>query len=305
MLDDSQFDRYPNVVLVEAGELPVAPAATRTPFAIGQLTTSEQWCRYFEGNAAIEQAIPWELGADATPAELARIVPSLRGWQLGETSDGAHLLSAARNYARKVNDPAFLDAVRLFIREEQRHGENLGRFLDSAGVPRARFDCGDFLFRSVRYFLPSMEVWATPVVMVETHAMVYYNAIRRATSSRVLRAICRRILSDEVPHIRFQCERLAILHRHRGPWLLALTQLGHTLLFTTITLAVWLGHCRALRAGGYDFRRFWRTAWGRMRHAWRLMAPAAYYDEHASSPIRSSHSGYSRQHLRRSPGSRR
>jgi hypothetical protein len=234
-----------------------------------------QWCRYFKRNAACERTIPWELGADATLAELARIVPSLRGWQLGETSDGSHLLAAAANYARKVNDPAFLDAVRLFIREEQRHGENLGRFLDAAGVPRARFDWGDWLFRSVRYFLPSMEVWATPVVMVETHAMVYYNALRRATRSRVLRAICRQILSDEVPHIRFQCERLAILHRNRRSGSLALTRLVHKLLFTGITLAIWAGHRRALRAGGYNFSRFWRTAWGRMHHAWRMMAPSA------------------------------
>jgi hypothetical protein len=193
-------------------------------------------------------------------------VLSLRGWQLGETSDGSHLLAAAANYAQKVNDPAFLDAVRLFIREEQRHGENLGRFLDSAGVPRARFDWGDWLFRSVRYFLPSMEVWATPIVMVETHAMVYYNSLRRATRSRVLRAICRQI----------QRERLAILHRNRGRGMLALTRFGHVVLFTVITLAVWAGHRRALRAGGYHFSRFWRTAWGRMRHAWRMMAPLQY-----------------------------
>ena len=240
------------------------------------ITSSADWCRYFAENERRQRPVPWELGADASPEELARIVPSLRGWQLGETSDGAHLMAAAAAYAERTNDPAFLDAARLFIAEEQRHGENLGRFLDLAGAERARFDLGDWLFRSVRYLAPRMEVWATPVVMVETHAMVYYNALRRATGSRVLRAVCRQILADEVPHIRFQCERLAVLHRDRAAWLLAATRAGHVLLFAAVTLAVWAGHRRALWAGGYNFGRFWRAAWGRMRHAWRLMSPAGY-----------------------------
>jgi hypothetical protein len=156
---------------------------------------------------------------------------------------------------------------------------------DLAGVPRARFDSGDFLFRSVRYFLPSMEVWATPVVMVETHAMIYYNALRRASSSRVLRAICRQILIDEVPHIRFQCERLAILSNSRAPWLLALTRLGRSLFFALVTLAIWFGHHRALQAGGYSFRHFWRTAWRRMSRVWQKTNPNRYLWTAASDSL--------------------
>ena len=270
---DHQSSRLHTFPLLDDGHCSMPPSVGRP--AGRRLMTSTEWRRYFELNALSEREIPWELGAHAPPAELDRILPSLRGWQLGETSDGRHLLAAARNYAQKVNDPAFIDAVRLFIREEQRHGENLGRFLDLAGIPAGRFDWGDWLFRSVRYFLPSMEVWATPVVMIETHAMVYYNAIRRATSSRVLQAICRQILADEVPHIRFQSERLAILHGGRSRWLLTLTRLGQIVLFTLITLAVWVGHHRALTAGGYNFPHFWRAAWGRMRHAWRMMIPVS------------------------------
>jgi hypothetical protein len=116
-----------------------------------------------------------------------------------------------------------------------------------------------------------MEVWATPVVMVETHALIYYNAIRRATRSKVLRAICTQILRDEPPHIRFQCERLAILHRGRSPWLLSATRAMHRVFFTLITFAIWAGHGRALRAGGYTFSRFWRSAWSKMRAAWQRM----------------------------------
>ncbi len=246
------------------------------PDSLPPVRSSSEWVAYFDQNAAALRTIPWESGAGVTGAELSAIAASLRGWQLGETSDGSHLLAAARHYAAGIGDPDFLDAVRLFIAEEQRHGGNLGRFLDLAGVERAGSDWGDALFRAVRYALPRMEVWATPVVMVETHAMVYYNAVRRATRSPVLRAICEQILADEVAHIRFQCERLAILHRRRPRWLLKLTLGLHRPMFAGITVAVWCGHRRALRAGGYDFGRFWRAAWGKMRFAWRAMSPDAY-----------------------------
>lgn len=241
-----------------------------------KVRTSAEWVEYFRANAARLLPIPWESGVDVPAEERAWIVGSLRGWQLGETSDGSHLLRAARNYAAKVGDPEFLDAVRLFIREEQRHGADLGRFLDLAGVPRARWDWGDAVFRAFRYCLPRMEVWATVVVMVETHAMLYYGAVRRATRSVVLRRICSQILRDEVPHIRFQCERLAILSRDQSRCLRTVTTAVHCVLFAGITAAVWVGHRRALRAGGFTVRRFWQSAWAKMGHAWRMADPRAY-----------------------------
>jgi hypothetical protein len=80
-----------------------------------------------------------------------------------------------------------------------------------------------------------------------------------------------------VAHIRFQCERLAVLHRHRPRWLLGLTLAVHQVFFAGVTLAIWAGHRRALRAGGYSFPRFWATAWRKMRFAWRIMSPALYH----------------------------
>jgi (E)-4-hydroxy-3-methyl-but-2-enyl pyrophosphate reductase len=252
------------------------PAPARAGPVLPPVRTSAEWITYFGANAAGRRPVPWDQGPGVTPDELAAIAGSLRGWQLGETSDGAHLLAAARHYAAAVGDPAFVDAVRLFIAEEQRHGADLGRFLDLAGVGRATSDWGDTLFRAARYFVPRMEVWVTPVVMVETLALVYYNAIRRATGSPVLRRVCEQVLADEVPHIRFQCERLAVLHRDRPRALRAATMCAHRVLFTAITLAVWAGHRRAIRAGGYSFRRFWRAAWGKMEYVWRMTSPGRY-----------------------------
>lgn len=250
------------------------PAARRNGW-LRTLSTAT-WLRYFRANAARSRPIPWQRGSGATADELAAIASSLQAWQLGESSEGGHLRGAARRYAERIGDPAYLAVVELFIREEQRHGALLGQFLDRAGVGRVQANWGDSLFRAARYCLSNMEAWTTPVVMVETLAVIYYNAIRRATRSAPLRVICAQILADELPHLRFQCERLAILLRHRSRLGMALTMLGHRLAFLTIVSLVWIGHRRALRAGGYGWRHYWRAAWDRMNAAWRRMDPKRY-----------------------------
>lgn len=235
-----------------------------------------EWVAYFRRNAAARRTIPWEVGVNFTEEEHHAVVRSLQAWQLGETSEGNHLRAAAVRYATAIGDPEYADAVDWFIREEQFHGESLGRVLDLAGAGRRTRDWGDGLFRAARYLLTDIEVWTTPVIMVETMATVYYNAVRRATRSPVLAAVCRQILADEVPHLRFQAERLAALHRRRGPLARHLTCVVNHLFFALIVLLVWLGHRRPLRAGGYSWRRYWRASWDRMRWVWKQCDPARY-----------------------------
>src|SRR5437870_3892829 len=100
------------------------------------MRTTAEWVGYFRTNAARWRPIPWQRGAEVTSAHLAAVARSLQAWQLGETSDGRHLRAAAARYADRVGDTDYTEAIDLFIREEQRHGELLGRFLDLSGVGR-------------------------------------------------------------------------------------------------------------------------------------------------------------------------
>ncbi|BDI15780.1 hypothetical protein ANSO36C_15820 [Nostoc cf. commune SO-36] len=192
---------------------------------LSSITTSDEWYTYYKANAEFQLEIPWKHGAGITEDEQNAIADSLAAWQLGETSDGLHLLAAAKNYAQRIKDPKYVDVIELFIKEEQRHGGDLGRFLDLAQIPRLQRNWGDTLFRKIRYAIPTMEIWTTPVIMVETVALVYYKAIQNATNSPVLKQLCQQILRDEVKHIRFQYERLAVIHKNRPALLRKLTYL--------------------------------------------------------------------------------
>ena len=88
------------------------------------MKTSKKWIEHFEANA-LEQRVDWSRTPMITERETASILSSLQAWQLGETSDGAHLINASTLYANRIKDPDYIEAVKLFIKEEQKHGNNL------------------------------------------------------------------------------------------------------------------------------------------------------------------------------------
>jgi hypothetical protein len=64
-----------------------------------------------------------------------------------------------------------------------------------------------------------------------------------------------------------------------------MTYLVQRFLFLGIVIAVWVDHHRALQAGGYPFRRYWRTAWAKMNYAWKMMNPEIYQGEDTSKKV--------------------
>jgi hypothetical protein len=214
--------------------------------------TSLEWTIYFKNNL-LKQRVNWNLLPTITVEECRKIIPSLQAWQLGETSDGSHLLRAASLYAEKINDPNYVNAVKLFIEEEQKHGSNLGKYLDLIQTKRLRKNWGDSLFRAVRYFNTNMELWTISVIIVESLAQLFYKSVKDASNCNLLKEICTDILTDEAQHIVFQAERLRIIYRDRSEAGRLLAKTFYYFLFYTIIITVWIGHSTAFKAGGNSF----------------------------------------------------
>lgn len=219
------------------------------------MRTTREWIEHYESNLQ-QQRVNWELEPLLTPAELAVILPSLQAWQLGETSEGAHLLRAASKYAQRVGDRHYVEAVRLFIREEQKHGANLGRYLDAIGQPRISKNWGDTLFRKIRYFATSMEMWTLAVITVESTAQIFYHALREATRCELLRQICTDILLDEAYHILFQTERLGTIFAGRTELGRSLRRRVYPVFYYSTICVVWFAHRRIFKAGGLTFASY-------------------------------------------------
>ncbi|MEM1442205.1 MAG: ferritin-like domain-containing protein [Verrucomicrobiota bacterium] len=221
--------------------------------------TSQDWTRHFRQNLE-NQRVDWQQTPRLDRTDDRKLVRSLQAWQKGETSDGSHLVRAAEKYARRTNDPDYLEAVALFVREEQKHGENLGKYLDRIDAPRLEFDFGDWLFRRVRYFNTSMELWTISVIIVEIFAQIYYASIAKASACPLLGSICKDILTDEAHHIRFQSERLRTIMGDRIGVARWLSINSYRTLLLVVTISIWIGHSCVFKQAGMGFRGFWKRA---------------------------------------------
>lgn len=249
------------------------------------MKTSQQWVVHFKQNQQ-QQRINWNLVPNLTPPECKAIIRSLQAWQLGETSDGANLIKAATIYTHKINDATYLDAIKLFIQEEQKHGNNLGKYLDAIGYPRLKKDWGDTLFRKVRYFNTNMELWTVTVIIVESFAQWFYHALSNATNCTLLKQICGDILKDEAPHIKFQLERLCIINLNRNSLLTRIRLKLYALFAYVILVTVWIAHARAFKAGGYTFNSLARNIQRRMGYiAYHIINEQQLASNHQLAPI--------------------
>ena len=216
--------------------------------------TSLDWFSYFTLNT-MEPPLPWHDSYRLTPPEKARVAASIQQFQLGERSEGRHLLQMARAYAEARSDPQFAESIQLFIQEEQRHSRILGRFLNLQDVPLAEKHWVDTIFRRVRV-LAGLELCMRVLATAEIIAVPYYTALGKATASPLLAKICANILADEAAHLEFQSFVFALLSHGRNRTHRRRVEALHGAFLQGTTALVWLEHGAVLRAGGYTFAAF-------------------------------------------------
>jgi len=230
----------------------------KTPWQLERvIRTSSYWRRHFEANETSLLEIPWEVGPELTAVESAAVARSIQGFQRGESSDGRRLRRYAMDHSRRTGDIEYVEAIRLFIAEEQRHARDLGRFLTQSGIPLQRSNGPDRVFRGLRHLLGNLGISISVLLTAEIIAKVYYAALREATASTVLRTLCTQILHDERKHVEFQSEQLGKLQAGRGGVLLAITTGLRNILFRGACVVVWFFHRRALKKASLSFRTFW------------------------------------------------
>jgi hypothetical protein len=252
--------------------------------------TSVAWRDYFRSNARRLMTIQWARGVILSYDERTAIAESVQQFQLGESSDGDSFLQLGLRYAHATGDRDYFHALRRFIGEEQRHGRDLGRMMDLAGIPRIASAWADTIFRWLRH-TAGLERSIMVLVTAEVIAQVYYDALRDASQSIVLRQLCNQILRDEAQHVRFQCERLAILRHGGRGWIVTLKQAFHRFFMTGTCIVFWWKHAAAMRAGGYGLWKFLRAIRRRFRHALHLADPRHYAWNEASERSRDAFAG--------------
>jgi rubrerythrin len=209
------------------------------------------WRQYFESNQSHFKNINWDEPDSLTVEEKSTITKSIQQFQEGENSEGKHLFQ----YAKTINDPEYLSATGLFIKEEQNHARVLARFMEKYEIKKANGHWVDRVFRWLRKQM-GLENSIIVLVTAEIIAKVYYDALRNATNSGLLKKICNQVLKDEEEHITFQCYTLNRLYEKRNFFSRFISRSWHLFLMTGTILVVWWHHKKVLRKGAYYFSRF-------------------------------------------------
>jgi hypothetical protein len=221
------------------------------------MKTSAEWISYFNTNLQQER-IDWSRPPAITAAELKPVLKSLQAWQLGESCEGHNLIRISEKYAAANGDALYVEAVRLFIKEEKKHGSNLGKYLDAIEKPRIKTNWFDTLFRNIRNLNDSMEMWTLAVVAGESAAQIFYQSLKNATKCLLLQQICNDILIDEAPHVKFQQQRLAQIFVAKTVAGKAISFYWYKFFFKATSIVVWMTYRNVFKAGGNNFKGYYK-----------------------------------------------
>ena len=224
------------------------------------------WYEYFKSNQDHFAQIDWRENASLTFDEKSIITSSIRQFQRGEHSEGKHFLQ----YAKSMKDQSYIQALQLFIKEEQDHAAVLGKFMDIHGIEKLKKDWLDNTFRWLRK-LAGLECTITVLLTAEIISMVYYKALDLSTSSNLLQQICRQIIIDEEMHLRFQSFALRILYQRKSKFSVFLSRIFHKILMIGTIGMVWIYHVKVLKAGSYKFFSFFRSVFNEFNRCKRMI----------------------------------
>ncbi|HLJ39472.1 MAG TPA: hypothetical protein VKT54_13790 [Steroidobacteraceae bacterium] len=216
------------------------------------------WLNHFEYHAEHPRCVPEGLTDLLTPGERSLIARSIATFQLGEQSEGATLLHAAKRFAHVHGTPALARIVELFIAEEQRHAALLREFMEDHGIALKQRDWTDEVFRFLRR-RAGLELYLYVLISAELIGKVYYRALEGATGCQRLRVLCRVLVCDELAHVGFESQLLLALRSRRPAVQQSLMRIAHRAFIAATALIVWLTHRAVLRRAGHSARSFLRT----------------------------------------------
>ena len=220
----------------------------------------DEWLEFFRENDKHRLQIDFSQETTLSDETKALILPSISAFQVGEHSDGLHLLKAAEAFASLFDEPAYPNVMKLLIKEENFHSSYLGEFMRYHDLPLRKNNFLDRTFRRLRR-CSDLRPEVVTLVTAEIIALSYYSALSDATDSPALKRICAQMLHDELPHVIFQSYTLG--HFKVSRWL----KLQRQFLMRAATLAVWTAYGKLFRAAGWTYSKFKQENLGYLRQS--------------------------------------
>ncbi|WP_067719667.1 hypothetical protein [Nocardia yamanashiensis] len=217
-------------------------------------TDFTRWTIEFEARATARRTAgdpDWTRPTHLHPA----ILRSIQRFQVGESGDGANLITKAD----AAGDPTYATAARLFVAEEQNHARLLAHLLAAANAPTIDSHWTDALFVRLRRAL-GLRLELMTLTVAEVVALRYYRALRDGTSDLLTTQVASLILEDERRHVPFHSQRLRQSFASTPRPLCIVVHAVWWLILVAAVLVVSADHGPALRELGVSRVHFARDA---------------------------------------------
>jgi hypothetical protein len=229
------------------------------------LDALKDWHDYFVQNSENKGDFRWDSEDRLTADEKSWVSQSLAAFQLGEYSEGKGLMKAADAFAKQHGNAYLSPITRLFIAEEQNHALLLRKFMECNSMPLMKHNWTDRVFRRLRKNV-GFELSVTVLITAEIISLVYYEALRKATKSSLLKSLCGKILADERAHIKYESELLRLIRQSDSAFRSGLLSMLQRILFMGTVFVVYFSHRKVLNRGKYDLPNFAAACWLEFSH---------------------------------------
>jgi hypothetical protein len=220
---------------------------------------SRFWLSYFLHSRHEHGAIDWRSATCEAVPPAAPVIRFLNSALPGQMDDGRWLIAQALRHC--PSDPAYIQALRLFTKEEARLRTVMGRLAARAGLARSGRPVLERAMASGRRVL-GLRFELSMLLQDELVDVSVFALVRDAAADDpVLAAACRQAVACRQAHAAFHAERLTVefadfnfIRRNLRRWRL---RLGFALKLG-LTMARYRG---LIRAAGQSPATFVRAAW--------------------------------------------
>lgn len=213
------------------------------------------WIEYFKYNNSHLLKLDFDNNTELTEQEIKLIEPSIKAFQIGEGSEGKHLMKVVEKFAVKNNYDEYKEIMKWFVTEENRHSQTLKKFMEIYKIKPIEKLWIDNIFRMLRKTL-GLECEVIVLVTAEMIALSYYTALSNATNSKLLKTICKQMLNDELKHVVLQSDTLHRIYINRNKFSNNILLIFRKLLMRTTAFVVWHKYRNLFLKGDYSYKKF-------------------------------------------------
>lgn len=213
------------------------------------------WVDYFKFNNENLFKLDFSNNTELSDEEIRLITPSIRAFQIGEGSEGKHLLKRVEKFASKTDYKEYKEIMKWFVMEENRHSQTLKKYMEIYEIKPVNKLWIDKIFRILRKTM-GLECEVIVLVTAEMIALSYYTALSNATNSNLLKTICSQMLNDELRHIVLQSDTLYRISKNRNKIINQLIRNIRKILMNGTVFVVWHKYKDLFIKGDFEYKKF-------------------------------------------------